>query len=235
MPTLILKFKEIVLVKYHFKKQKTITIGRKEDNDIFIENLAISGYHAKIDALGSDFLITDLQSKNGSFVNGKKITSNYLKDGDIITIGRHTITFDNKKNEEDSDDSNDAMNETMILDTAQHKLMMATNADYDAKKTDEKVSVGTLMFLSGQEGEFKLSKKMIKIGKDSQSDIVVGGFMMGKIACTISKRPNGYYLSYVGGRIKPKVNGESVSGSIKLKELDTIEIGKLQAQFFDKG
>jgi hypothetical protein len=71
----------------------------------------------------------------------------------------------------------------------------------------------------------------VKIGKSSTSDIVVGGMMMGKTAATISKRPQGYSISYVGGMAKPKVNGEVVKESVNLKEFDVIEIGGVKLQF----
>jgi hypothetical protein len=59
----------------------------------------------------------------------------------------------------------------------------------------------------------------------------VKGFTIGKTAMTISKRPNGYFLDYVGGMAKPKVNDEAVKESVKLKEFDTIEIGSVKIQF----
>jgi len=95
-------------------------------------------------------------------------------------------------------------------------------------------SVGVLSFLAGEQKEYEIRKKLVKIGKDSSCDIVIGGLMTGKTAVTISKRPKGYYLSYVGGMAKPKVNNAVVKESVLLKEFDTIEIGPLKAQFVYK-
>ena len=75
--------------------------------------------------------------------------------------------------------------------------------------------------------------KDIKIGKDSSSDVIVTGFTVGKTAATISKRPNGYYLSYVGGS-KIKINNEILRDSAELNEFDVIEIGNVKLQFFTK-
>ena len=58
-----------------------------------IENLAVSGHHAKIDSVGDGFVLIDLQSKNGSFVNEQMINSHWLKDGDVINIGKHSLIF----------------------------------------------------------------------------------------------------------------------------------------------
>ena len=79
-----------------------------------------------------------------------------------------------------------------------------------------------------------LSKKLVKIGKDGASDIVVGGFLTGATAVTISRRPNGYVLSYVEGMTKPKVNGTAVKDSVILKEFDKIEIGGVMMEFIIK-
>ena len=93
MPTLTLYFKENNLGEFRLEKGQSLTIGRKIKNDITIENLAVSGYHAKIDSIGDGFVITDLQSKNGSFVNNKPVSTHPLRQGDSITIGTHHLIF----------------------------------------------------------------------------------------------------------------------------------------------
>ena len=67
MPNITLKFKDSVIGRYPIEKGKSLAIGRRKDNDIVIDNLAVSGHHAKIDAAGDAFVLVDLQSKNGSF------------------------------------------------------------------------------------------------------------------------------------------------------------------------
>ena len=69
MPKISLIFKNSVLADYHLPAGCSLKIGRKTDNDVVIENLAVSGHHAKVDSLGNRFVLIDLQSKNGSFVN----------------------------------------------------------------------------------------------------------------------------------------------------------------------
>ena len=84
MPTLTLTFKDNTIATYRIEEGQSITIGRKESNNVPIENLAVSGHHAKIDSVGEGYLMTDLQSKNGSFVNKELVSSHWLKDGDNI-------------------------------------------------------------------------------------------------------------------------------------------------------
>ncbi len=93
---------------------------------------------------------------------------------------------------------------------------------------------GFLSYLSGGDGEVQIAKKLIKIGKDPSCDIVVSGLGIGRTAATISKRPNGLYLSFVGGLSKIKVNSKVVKESVALKEFDIIELGSIQMQFFTK-
>jgi len=228
MPTLTLSFKENIIAEYRIEKGQSLTIGRKASNDIPIENLAVSGHHAKIDAVGDGFLLTDLKSKNGSFVNKQLISSHWLKHEDTITIGKHTLTFVYRDDEERPDDTAGEMDQTMVMDTDKYRDMLAQTTPEVAAAQKEPVFI--LSYLSGGEGDIRLTKKLTKIGKSSTSDIVVGGFMMGKTAATISKKPQGYSLSYVDGMSKPKVNGAVVKESVNLKEFDIIEIGSLKLQ-----
>ncbi|MBT6993303.1 MAG: FHA domain-containing protein, partial [Gammaproteobacteria bacterium] len=76
--------------------QEVMTIGRKEDNDIRIENLAVSGHHAKLLTIFDDSFLEDLDSTNGTFVNGKAIEKHPLKHGDVITIGKHELRYFNE-------------------------------------------------------------------------------------------------------------------------------------------
>ncbi|MBW1814996.1 MAG: FHA domain-containing protein, partial [Deltaproteobacteria bacterium] len=104
MPVLTLKFKNEFIKDYRLGKGQSMTIGRRNDSNMIIENLAVSGSHAKIDSVGDGFVLTDLQSKNGSFVNDELIASHWLKNGDVITIGKHTILFNYTGGEEIPDE-----------------------------------------------------------------------------------------------------------------------------------
>ena len=230
MPTLTLKFKENKIADYPLEKGKSITIGRRNNNDIVIENLAVSGHHAKIDSIGDGFVLTDLQSKNGCFVNERLVTSHWLKNGDTINIGKHTLFFAYQEGETAPEDEPGRLDQTMVMDTPGYRNMVEKSAE-----TDEfKGPVGVLSYLAGGEGEISLTKKLTKIGKDSSSDVVVSGFGVGQTAATISMRPNGYYLSHVSGLSKVKVNGSAVKEPVVLKEFDVVELGSLKMQFFTK-
>ena len=76
-------------------EKEIMTIGRKEDNDIRIENLAVSGHHAKLLTIFDDSFLEDLDSTNGTQVNGHNIKKHPLKNGDIIVIGKHELRYEN--------------------------------------------------------------------------------------------------------------------------------------------
>jgi predicted component of type VI protein secretion system len=231
MPTITLKFKENTLAEYQLEKNRSITIGRREDNQVTIENLAVSGHHAKIDYVGDSYLLTDLQSKNGSFVNDQNVTSHWLKHGDVITIGKHTLVFNHEEQATKADDSAGSMDQTMVMDTEKYRSMRSQGGTPETTSALEQAPEAMLSFLSGGEGEIELTQKLIKIGKNSASDIVVSGLLVGQTAATISNRPNGYFLSYAGGMAKPKVNGKTIKEPLELKEFDTIEIGSVKLRF----
>jgi len=236
MPILTLKFKDSAIDDFLLQQGVSLTIGRRKNNDVVIDNLAVSGHHAKIDSVGEGFVLIDLQSKNGSFVNEKIINTHWLKDGDVISIGKHSLGFNYSADEQEPDDSGDRFEKTMIMDTVQYRSMVDKSkqeppqALFDHDTID---ACGGLLFLNGGRGKIELSRKITKIGKDPESDIVVKGILVGQTSVIISKRSNGFYLSHVGGFSKPKINDKSIKHSRILNDLDVIDIGSAKLQFHD--
>jgi pSer/pThr/pTyr-binding forkhead associated (FHA) protein len=258
MPALTLKLKNKSLEEYQLQHGVSLTIGRREDNDVVIEDPAVSGHHAKIDSLGKRFVLIDLQSKNGSFVNEQLINSHWLKHGDVITIGDHSLVFKHDEGEQILKDDSDEFDDTLVMNTTQHRRMMIKSTSHKSinvvrfwdrsqsrgvvKDNEPKVSkplteskrketAGVLTYLAGGNGQIKLTRKITTIGKHPTSDIVVKGLLMDPTAATISKRPDGFYLDYIGGLPKPKVNDNIVKKSTILNDLDIIEIGSTRLQF----
>jgi pSer/pThr/pTyr-binding forkhead associated (FHA) protein len=236
MAKLILTFNRQVIKEYPFVKD-SITMGRQEDNTIVIDNLAVSAYHAKIDRVGGEFILTDLQSTNGTFVNEEKVVSHKLAHGENIVIGKHVILFvatEKEKLEEEGGDKKLPLDKTMVLDTTkQRELLSKQKIAPSVAKLPEKVGVISFIDDSGL-GEIELSKKLTKIGKSGTSEIRLSGLLMGATAATISRRPSGYAISFAGGMTRLKVNGAVVRESVPLKDFDTIEIGSYKFQFYQK-
>ena len=124
MPKLILSVDDKILDEINIDKD-TVTIGRRTDNDICIDNLAISGYHSQITTVLNDSFLEDLNSTNGTFVNSKIVKKHALKDGDIIDIGNHRIKYINHLS---SSSANSDFEKTVV---------MAPN--YNEKKIDDSI------------------------------------------------------------------------------------------------
>jgi len=231
MARLILVFNKKVIKDYSFVKEN-MTIGRDEGNDIVIDNLAVSGFHARIDKTGDSYILTDLQSTNGTFVNDKKIISHKLQHKDKIIIGKHIVFFALSQ-EEQAKLQEAELDRTMILDTAKQKELLAKQAEEKGiDGAGKKEKIGVISFIEGSDqGEIQLRKKLTKIGKAETSEIRLSGFRMPHIAATISRRPNGYAITSTGGT-KIKVNNEVIKESYFLKDFDTIEIGSYKFQFY---
>jgi predicted component of type VI protein secretion system len=236
MARLILMFNKQVIKEYPFLKD-SITIGRSDDNAIVIDNLAVSSYHARIDKAGTDFILTDLQSTNGTFVNDNKVVSHKLAHGDNVVIGKHVLLFvatEKGKPEGEEKDQKGNLNKTMMLDTAkQRELLAKQKGTAQVAKPAEKI--GVISFIDGSDlGEIELSKKLTKLGKADSCEVKLSGLLMGATAATISRRPSGYAITFTGGMTKLKVNGEVVKESRELKDFDSIELGSYKFQFYMK-
>lgn len=259
MPILTLKLKNKSLGEYQLQKGVSLTIGRRDTNDVVIEDPSVSGHHAKIDSMGDRFVLIDLQSKNGSFVNEQLINSHWLQDEDVISIGGHTLIFQYQDEVQPLPPDSDNFDDTQALDTTQRRRMMAQSnptksinvtrywdkgqkrgklrdlEPEDATYPNEekrKEPAGFLSYLAGGKGQIELTKQITSIGKDPTSDIVVKGLMINPTAVIITKKADGFHLSNIGGRPKPKVNDEPVKKSIILYDQDIIEIGSAKLQFF---
>ena len=238
MPKLILKFKEAVLKEYALENEM-VTIGRVDDNTIKVDNMAVSSHHAKLIRENGDYVLIDLNSLNGTFVNGQKISKWILKNNDFITIGKHTLVYIDERVPKKSPLSGTSElrspEGTVMLDTRTQQQLLEEAA---AKKGVDKVGelVGALTFISDSkgQGEVDLSKRITMIGKGKEAEIKIKGLFLPNISAVISRRPAGYFLSHSEGRAIPKVNGESVKGQLKLKDGDIIEIAGLKMQFFLK-
>ena len=240
MPTISLIFKDKILANFQISKGDTLLVGRNKINDIVIDNLAVSSQHAKIESDGNGFLYVDLQSENGSFVRDQAIRSYWLNDGDTIIIGKHSLKFSNPKINKKVEKQSYVINKTMKLDTKRYRELMGKheqkidndNPSIKNKDNQHHKSKSRLSFLSESKEDLELNTKSVRIGKGPQSDILIKGFAVGKTSAVINKLHDGWYINYVGGIAKPRLNNSIIKKFIKLKNLDIISIGSTKLQFF---
>jgi pSer/pThr/pTyr-binding forkhead associated (FHA) protein len=124
MLKLLFKFKDATLREIETDKTK-ITIGRTDSNDIQVDNAAVSAHHARIVQDGRYYVIEDLNSTNGTFVNEKRITRRVLEENDVITIGKHSlVVLAEKGGAKATSPVITDIEKTWKLDTEQHRKMM---------------------------------------------------------------------------------------------------------------
>jgi pSer/pThr/pTyr-binding forkhead associated (FHA) protein len=233
MAKVIVKFKDAVLQEIPLEKEKT-TIGRKADNDIHVDNMSVSGFHAQILKEEDSFFIEDLDSLNGTFVNGRKVTKDELFKGDSILVGLHTLEFisDKARPVEDKKASavrGHSMEETVVIDPKDHKRII------NAQDKDKPEPLGGFYVLEGSTDtrNYELKERVSSIGKESGSAIKLKGFFAPKVVALVNRRKEGYFITPSGN--KPlKINGEDLHRRYDLKDGDIVEVAGLKLQFYVK-
>ncbi|MBI5816173.1 MAG: FHA domain-containing protein [Nitrospinae bacterium] len=237
MAKLIITYKDKVLQEIEIAR--TITIGR-ETGDILIKNPAVSARHVKIEKSGAQFIAVDLNSTNGTFVNDERITQKELKTGDMITVGRHVLKFEDP--EQQSSDASfgfgteDLGGQTLMMDSSKIKAMMAAaggpapSGETQQTTTRRDAPKLFLMQPSGAPKVVRLEKESTMIGSSDTSDIQIKGLTIGRVAAVIAKAGDKYEITFQGGMAKLKVNGKQVDRQI-LANGDKFSIGSYNFEF----
>lgn len=232
MAKLVLSMNGVVQGEYELNQER-LTIGRKPDNDIPIDNLAVSGKHALVITILDDSFLEDLGSTNGSYVNGKLVKKHALKDGDVIAIGKHELKYVNELATADDDDFEKTM---IIRPGSASAAVAAAQAAEKAVQSSEPAAapaaaapatgggmpLGRLTVLNGPIAgkELELTKALITLGKP------------GTQVAVISRRPQGYFLTHIEGSAFPVVNGDEIGAkAYQLKDSDLIELAGIKMEF----
>jgi len=125
MARLILSLDSQVLAEYNMSKER-YTIGRLPDNDVRIDNPAVSGHHSLIINILNDSFLEDLNSTNGTYVNGKLIKKHALQHGDVITVGHHQLRFSDQQS---SQTEQDEFEKTMVIPASQQDADQVAKAE----------------------------------------------------------------------------------------------------------
>jgi pSer/pThr/pTyr-binding forkhead associated (FHA) protein len=234
MTKIILKFKDKVLKEVPVEKE-LITVGRKPDNDIEIDNLAVSGHHARIFKMEDWFLIEDLNSLNGTFVNGKMIQESPLKNGDEILIGKHVLKFISTDvsttREPEAVLKKGEASETMVIDSkVQQEMLAQISKERSITSGGEVMGRVTILEGSTDQKEYDLAERMTSIGKESSAKIRLKGFFAPKFAAFVNRSKEGYFISPASGK-ELRVNGEVVSGKYRLQDGDIIQVAGIKMDF----
>ncbi len=221
MSKLVVSLDGVVIKEVQITKDKT-TLGRRPYNDIVIDNLAVSGEHAVLQMVGADVFIEDLNSTNGTYINGKAIKKQLLTHNDTVEIGKYKIKYL-------VDESGD-YEKTMIMRPGSAQAGAAAGAASSGfgalggshAPAAPALQPASIKVLNGAAAgrEVVLTKVVTTVGKP------------GVQVASITKRPNGYAFAHVEGATKPSINGVPIVGdSVPLRNGDVIELAGTQMQF----
>jgi FHA domain len=224
MGKLVVSLDGVVIKEVQITKDKT-TLGRRPYNDIVIDNLAVSGEHAVLQMVGQDVFIEDLNSTNGTYINGKAIKKQLLTHNDTVEIGKYKIKY--------MVDEGVEYEKTMIMKPGQtppgagaapqgfsHTAPLGTPSAFGSLGSSS--GPASIKVLNGAAAgrEVTLTKVVTTVGKP------------GVQVASITKRPGGYVFAHVEGAARPTVNGVALTGeSVQLKNGDVIELAGTQMQF----
>ncbi len=248
---LILSMDGAVIKEYALTKERT-TIGRKPHNDIVIDNLAVSSEHAAVITILNDSFFEDLNSTNGSIVNGAPTQKHFLQNKDVIEIGKYKLKY---LNDQPTQTTSADFEKTMVLrapvkmqgvpkadDTFSHtqtdagihaiKHDSTTQFNATAPKAEVKPAAApapgqaaVIQILNGPNlgKELELSKNLTTLGKP------------GVQVAVLARRPHGYFITHVEGGSFPLVNGSSVGEQPhQLNDHDIIELAGVKMEFYFK-
>ncbi|MBM4197139.1 MAG: FHA domain-containing protein [Gammaproteobacteria bacterium] len=227
MARLILSLDNQVLAEYNMMKER-YTVGRLPDNDVRIDNPTVSGHHSLIINILNDSFLEDLNSTNGTYVNGKLIKKHALQHGDVVTVGRHQLRFvDGAADGEDQDE----FAQTMVLSKSDiGSTGVPANAGMNdgraVERTGGAAAGAKIQVLNGKFAgkELPLNKALSTMGQPGVQVIA------------ITRRGDGYHLVQVEnapGREPPRLNGEPVGGQARrLNDNDVIDLIGIKMGFF---
>ena len=196
-----------------------MTLGRRPYNDIMVDNLAVSGEHAAIQAIGAEFYVEDLNSTNGTYINGKKVKRQILQNGDQIELGKYVLKYINEPIEAKDNAQTNGQNigadepNTNVDDTLNQFEKTGFAEVYIAVKVVSGPAIGK---------EIPLVKVVTTIGKPGEAVIA------------ITKRPKNYVVAHVEGAVQPTLNGVPFGiDAVPLKNGDLFELAGTAMEFIE--
>ena len=209
MPKMIVSIDGVVIKDVQLSKDRT-SLGRRPYNDIVIDNLAVSGEHAVLQMSGNDVYVEDLNSTNGTYVNGKAVKKQLLQHNDTVEIGKYKISYVNET-------PNPAFDKAQAVSAGSSGMAPLSVTD-----TSSNAAIAAIRVMSGAAAgrEVALVKVVTTIGKP------------GVAVAAITKRPQGFVVAHVEGAENPTLNGSPIGPEpVPLKNGDLLELAGTQMQF----
>jgi len=228
MPKMIVSIDGVVIKEVQLTKDRT-TLGRRPYNDIVIDNLAVSGEHAVLQLTGNEVYLEDLNSTNGTYVNGKAVKKQLLQNNDTVEIGKYKIKFINEA-------PGATFEKTMIFKPGMVPPMPAAAAKPAAAGAPAAAAAPAAGALKPPEGGVNASIKVLSgaaAGREVPLVKVVTTIgKPGVAVAAITKRTHGFVVAHVEGSNKPTLNGTAIGPEpVTLKNGDMLELAGTQMQF----
>jgi pSer/pThr/pTyr-binding forkhead associated (FHA) protein len=236
MPKMIVSIDGVVIKEVQLTKDRT-TLGRRPYNDIVIDNLAVSGEHAVLQLTGNEVFLEDLNSTNGTYVNGKAVKKQLLQNNDTVEIGKYKIKFINEA-------PGATFEKTMIIKPGMvPPLTKPAGASAGAAVpvaakagAPDAISPTLGVPTAGAEGPVNASIKVLSgaaAGREVPLVKVVTTIgKPGVAVAAITKRSHGFVVAHVEGSNKPTLNGTAIGPEpVTLKNGDMLELAGTQMQF----
>lgn len=208
------------------------TIGRNSDSDIRIDNAGVSAHHAKIIKEGDDFLIEDSGSRNGTFVNGKRVSRHMLTEGDEVIISKHILRLMNAESQVDSHRTPAGDHEQVVLGSTVE--VDVSNLGELMKQRQAKFAA--YLLLTGMEhrrAKYPLTKLNFKIGKAIDADITTTGWFAPRVSARVVCKNDGFYV-VPERRGRVRINGMGVVAPMKLEDSDRLTVRGLSLTFYNR-
>jgi len=221
MGKLVVSLDGVVIKDVQITKDKT-TLGRRPYNDIVIDNLAVSGEHAMLQMMDANVFIEDLNSTNGTYINGKAVKKQLLSHNNTVEIGKYKIKY---LVEDGTDYEKTMIMKPGAVPGAGGAQSYSPTVGFGASgfgSLGGSTAPASIKVLNGAAAgrEVMLTKVVTTVGKP------------GVQVASITKRPGGYVLAHVEGALRPTVNGSPVTGeTVQLKNGDVVELAGTQMQF----
>ena len=208
------------------------TIGRSYESDIIIDNAGVSAHHARIIRKGDEYIIEDDASRNGIFVNGKRITSQPLHFDDDVEISKHTL----KLTEIASQDTSLSQPRVQGQQTVQGATLEVDTSDLGELMKQRQARTEAYLLLTGvvhMRSKYPLNKLIFSIGRGKDADMYTPGWFAPQVSAQIVRKNDGYYI-IPKMRGKVRVNAMPVSAPLRLDDGDAIAVRSLSFKFLVK-
>ena len=237
MARLVLSLDSQVMAEYNMNKER-YTIGRLPDNDIRIDNPAVSGHHSLIINILNDSFLEDLNSTNGTYVNGKLIKKHALQHGDVVTVGHHQLRF------VEDDEAQDEFEKTMVIQPSARPVDKLRSASAAAENVSAGISATGARRALNTEGSAapKKAKLQVLSGAFAGRELDLNKALTtlgrpGVQVAAITRRADGFFIVHVDSGKDgdfPLLNGSAIgSSATRLSDNDVIQLAGVKMGFFE--